>query len=73
VGGEDLLANLLVDPVGQRELELLDEKLLHVWAADVVGLLDLNNLEDLCRRLARASPAEGANDRRTCTDLKRER
>jgi hypothetical protein len=33
--------------VGQRELESLDEELLDVWAADIVGLLDLNNLEDL--------------------------
>lgn len=44
---EDLLASLLVDPVGQRELELLDKELLHVWAANVVGLLDFNNLENL--------------------------
>jgi hypothetical protein len=33
--------------VGQRELEALDKELLDVWAADVVGLLELNNLEDL--------------------------
>jgi hypothetical protein len=33
--------------VGQRELEALDEELLDVWAADIVGLLDLNNLENL--------------------------
>ena len=33
--------------MGQRELEALDKELLDVWAADVVGLLDLNNLEDL--------------------------
>jgi hypothetical protein len=33
--------------VGQRELEALDEELLDVWAADVIGLLNLNNLEDL--------------------------
>ena len=46
-GREDLLAGLLVDAVGEGELEALDENLLHVWAADVVGLLDLNNLEDL--------------------------
>jgi len=33
--------------VGQRELEALDEELLDVWSADVVGLLELNNLENL--------------------------
>jgi hypothetical protein len=47
LGSEDLLACLLVDTVGQRELEALDEELLDVWAADIVGLLDLNNLENL--------------------------
>lgn len=47
LGSEDLLASLLVDAVGQRELEALDKELLDVWAADVVGLLELNNLEDL--------------------------
>jgi len=47
VGGEDLLAGLLVDAVGQRELEVLDEELLDVWAADVIGLLNLNDLENL--------------------------
>jgi hypothetical protein len=46
-GGEDLLSGLLVNAVGQRELEVLDEELLHVRSADVVGLLDLNDLEDL--------------------------
>jgi hypothetical protein len=33
--------------VGQRELEVLDEELLDVRSADVVGLLELNDLEDL--------------------------
>lgn len=33
--------------MGQRELEVLDENLLHVRSADVFGLLNLNNLEDL--------------------------
>jgi hypothetical protein len=33
--------------VGQRELEVLGKKLLDVWSADVVGLLDLNDLENL--------------------------
>jgi hypothetical protein len=33
--------------VGKRELEVLGEELLDVGAADGVGLLDLDNLEDL--------------------------
>lgn len=33
--------------MGQRELEVLGEELLDVGAADGVGLLDLNDLEDL--------------------------
>jgi hypothetical protein len=33
--------------VGQRELEALDEELLDVWAANVGGLLNLNDLENL--------------------------
>lgn len=47
MGSEDLLARLLVDAVGQRELEVLGEELLDVWSAEVIGLLNLNNLEDL--------------------------
>jgi hypothetical protein len=35
--------------VGQRELEALDEELLDVWAANVGGLLNLNDLENLGR------------------------
>lgn len=58
MGSKDLLAGLLVDAVGERELELLDEELLDVRAADVGGLLDLNDLEDLERGLILAlSPA----------------
>lgn len=33
--------------MGKRELEVLLEELLDVGAADGVGLLDLDNLEDL--------------------------
>lgn len=33
--------------MGQRELEVLLEELLDVGAADAVGVVDLNNLEDL--------------------------
>lgn len=47
MGSEDLLAGSLGDAVRKRELEVLGEELLDVWAADVLGLLDLDNLEDL--------------------------
>lgn len=47
VSREDLLGGRLVDAVGERELEVLDEELLDVRAADVGGLLDLDDLEDL--------------------------
>jgi hypothetical protein len=56
--------------VGQRELEALDKELLDVWATDVVGLLELNNLEDL--RLLGVS-SSGIDTVRTWTDLKRDR
>jgi hypothetical protein len=36
--------------VGQGELETLDEELLDVGAADIVGLLELDNLEDLKKK-----------------------
>jgi hypothetical protein len=57
--------------VGQRELEALDKELLDVWAADVVGLLDLNNLEDL--RLLVSDRSKMSRLVRTWTSLKRER
>lgn len=47
MGGEDLLADGLGDTVGEGELEVLGHELLHVWAADVLGLGDLDDLEDL--------------------------
>jgi hypothetical protein len=33
--------------VGKREFEVLGKELLDVWALDVVGLLELDDLEDL--------------------------
>jgi hypothetical protein len=47
VSSKDLLARVLVDTVGKREFEVLGEELLDVGAANVIGLLDLDNLEDL--------------------------
>ena len=45
--GEDVLV-LRWGAVRQRELEVLGQKLADVRAADVLGLLDLNDLKDLC-------------------------
>jgi hypothetical protein len=58
--------------VGQGELETLDEELLDVGAADIVGLLELNNLEDLemCQKREFGVCGRGKH---TWTDLKRER
>lgn len=36
----------------QRERQTLGEELLEVWASNVVGFLDLDNLEDLQKLLA---------------------
>ena len=47
MGSEDLLANGLGDTVGKGELEVLGEELLDVGAADILGLLDLDDLDDL--------------------------
>lgn len=45
--GEDLGAGCLGDAVRKREFEVLGKELLDVWALDIFGLLDLNNLENL--------------------------
>ena len=37
----------LLDAVGEGELELGHQELLDVGAADILGLLNLNNTEDL--------------------------
>lgn len=37
----------LADTMGEGELEAWDHQLLDVWAANVLGLLDLNNTENL--------------------------
>jgi hypothetical protein len=58
--------------VGQGELETLDEELLDVGAADIVGLLELNNLEDL-EKCQKREPGTCGRGKHTWTDLKRER
>lgn len=42
----------LRDTVGKRELEVGGQQLLDVGAADVVGLLNLNDLEDLLQQIS---------------------
>lgn len=49
LAGEDLGASCLGNTVRKREFEVLGEKLLDVWALDVVGLLKLDDLENLCK------------------------
>lgn len=44
---EDLLAAGLCDAVRKGEAELLSQQLLDVRASDVLGLLNLNHLQDL--------------------------
>lgn len=45
--GEQLLASRLDGTVRQGEFEVLGEELLDVGAADVFGVVDLDDLEDL--------------------------
>lgn len=47
---EDLLGGDLGDTVGEGEGEVLGDQLLEVGALDVLGLLDLDNTEDLHSR-----------------------
>lgn len=47
LGAEHLACRALRHTVRQRERETLGHELLGVWALDVRGLLDLDNLEDL--------------------------
>lgn len=47
LGSEDLLAGGLGDAVWKWELEVLGKELLDVWALDILGLLKLDNLENL--------------------------
>ena len=53
LGGEDSGTGSLGDAVWKWELEVLGEELLDVWALDVLGLLELDDLENLCYVLER--------------------
>lgn len=57
----------------QRELEVLGEDLLDVGAADGLGLLDLDNLEDLHVPVSTARCGIVRAGALTWMDLKRER
>jgi hypothetical protein len=45
--------------VGEGELEAGFQKLLDVWAANVLGLLDLDNAQDLRERSKSAKKSNG--------------
>jgi hypothetical protein len=47
LAGKDLAAGRLRDAVRKRELEVFGKELLDVWSLDIIGLLELNDLEDL--------------------------
>lgn len=47
LGDKHLLCRALRHAVRQRELQVLGDKLLDVWTADIGGLLELDDLEDL--------------------------
>lgn len=58
--------------MGQGELQVLDEELLDVWAADILGLLNLDDLENL-GNLLETAPLKENIVIHTWTDLKRDR
>lgn len=60
--------------MGKGELEVLGDELLDVGALDVLGLLQLNDAEDLDFMLVGRSPTKDSPTvRRTWMDLKRAR
>ena len=54
LSGEDLGASGFGNAVRKRELEVLGEKLLDIWALDIFGLFELNDLKDLGRIVSKA-------------------
>ena len=73
MGSEDLLANGLGDTVGKGELEVLGEELLDVGAADVLGLLNLDDLDDLRALVSKGGRRHEASIRRRRTWIDRKR
>lgn len=59
LGAEDLLGGDLGETVGQGEGQVLGQELLDVRALDVVGLLELNNAEDLEDAVSSVRPTCG--------------
>ena len=57
----------LLDAVGERELELGDQELLDVWTANIVGLLNLDDAEDLKLLAARNTASRGQLNPREST------
>jgi hypothetical protein len=55
-GGENILVALGCLAMGQRELEILGNELLDVRSPDVLGLFNLDNLEDLSRWVSECDP-----------------
>lgn len=72
LAGKHLRAVRLRDAVGERELEVLGEELLDVWALDVVGLLELSDLEDLCKYCQPSKPNNEGQRERTLIEPKRD-
>lgn len=74
--GSEELARGLVDAVGHGELEVLGEELLDVGAADIGGLLNLSDLENLFVEIPVSNQSSASLCRGgvlTWIDLKRER
>jgi len=49
VSGEDLLAGSAGRAMGERELEILGYELLNIWTADICGLLNFGNFQNVDR------------------------
>ena len=47
MSGEQVLSGRFGDTMWKREFEVLAEELLDIWALDIIGLLDLDDFEDL--------------------------
>lgn len=69
--GIKLLANSLRNTVRKGEFEVLGQELLHVWSLNIIGLLELNNLQDLF--LLSASNFSMPIGKHTWIDRKRDR
>ncbi len=71
VSRENLALAPLHDTVGKGKLETLGEELLDVWSLDIVGLRELDNLQDLPGNISKRSHVQGVVH--TWIDRNRER